>query len=137
MPKRNMIQFNAFVQAYATGTTTRDFCKQKHLKYDTVRKWSCEPAFKKAVAALQAELYEAFVGHLTGAMKEAAEGLVEIARRGSPDSVRLAAWRGIVDDLFKVRSVSKLEGDLAAMNERLAQLEQGEADAKRVTPESD
>jgi hypothetical protein len=119
MSKRNEGQFSAFVQAYASGMTIKDFCKLKHLKYDTVRKWACEPGFKRDVAAIQGELYEAFVGHLTGTMEQAAKGMIDLAKNGSPDSVRLAAWRGIVDDMLKVRSVSKLEADIAELKARL------------------
>ena len=120
MSKRNQGQFDAFVQAYAIGTSVKEFCKLKHISHNTVRKWTVEPGFKRAVAAIRAELYEAFIGTLVGTMKEAAEGMLSVARNGAPDSVRLAAWRGIVDDLMKMQSVTKLEQDVAEMKATLA-----------------
>jgi hypothetical protein len=130
MRKRNAAQFDAFVMAYANGMEIEEFCKLKHLKYDTVRKWTSEPAFKSGVAEIQARLYEAFIGTLTGAMKEAANGLLGLARGGATDSVKLQAWRGIIDDLMRLRSATKVEADIQALNARLDEIEGGKANGR-------
>ena len=74
-------------------------------------------------------MFEVLVGKLNAAMEETADGILGIARNGGPDSVRLAAWRAVIDDLLKVRSVTKMEADLADLRARLDAIG-GTTDAK-------
>jgi hypothetical protein len=117
MTPRNQGLFDACVRAYATGETIKSFCdRTPRAKYDTARGWAMTKEFKSAVAAVQTEIYEVFIGKLSARMDKAADGIFALAENASTDSVRLAAWGRLVDDVFKIKSLVSLE-------QRIAQLE--------------
>jgi hypothetical protein len=111
--------FGSLAQAYASGETIKSWAKRTKQNYQTARTWAMKPEFRKAVQDIQASMFDVLVGKLNAAMEETADGILGIARKGSPDSVRLAAWRAVIDDLVKVRQITKIEADIEAIKAQL------------------
>src|SRR3954471_16711863 len=93
----NKAKYDALVMAVAGGCTYSEFCRKTRLPRPTIDQWVREPEFREAVEALRREARDQGIGILTEATREAAQGMVQLAKTSGSDAVRLAAQSKILE----------------------------------------
>ena len=93
----NKAKYEALVIAVAGGQTITEFCRRTRVPRPTVNQWTTTPEFREDVEALRREARDQGIGILTAAHKEAAEGMVQLARKSGSDAVRLQAQVKILE----------------------------------------
>src|SRR4051794_16178783 len=93
---------DALALALASGKTLRDAAKCAHVSERTAsRRWA-DPAFRRRVTKLRAEMVSQAMGRMVDWMTEAADTLRKLLKAES-DSVRLGASRTVVELGVKLR----------------------------------
>ena len=100
--KPRNLKFCDFAVAVAGGATTREWCEKNGIPFDTAKEWRKDPEFREIVASILRERLEAYVATLNAASIEMAEGMIDLARNGTPDSTKLAAQRAVISDQIAV-----------------------------------
>jgi hypothetical protein len=104
--------------ALASGQTVRDAARAAGVGERTAaRRWA-DPAFRRRVTRLRAELVERATGQLADGMAEAVATLRRLLT-AEGESVRLGAARSILELGNRLREAVELEGRLRAVEDRL------------------
>ena len=108
----------------AAGLSQVDAATRAGVSTRTVARRLADPAFRRRVQELRAEMLARTSGLLADSGAEAVEALRELLKGESPQA-RLGAARAILENLIRVRDATEVEERLAAIEERLAQAEAG------------
>jgi hypothetical protein len=132
MRRRNP-KFDDLVVAVAMGATIKDWAKANGISYGTARNWSESSEFQAKVRQIRADVLDSYIGRLTGATGELADKLLDLARNGKSEAVRLSAIRGAVDDLIKMSGLAQIKAELLELHAKVESLES--RDKNVVTPD--
>jgi hypothetical protein len=105
--------------ALAAGQTVRDAARAAGIGERTAGRRLADPAFRRRVCELRAEMVQRALGKMADGMAEAADTLRQLLR-AEGESVRLGAARSILELGNKLRESAELEERLAALEGRLA-----------------
>lgn len=109
---------DALALALASGRTLRDAAAAAGVAERTAtRRWA-DPAFRRRVAGLRADMVGRALGHLADGMSEAADVLRQLLAAGTPPAVRLGACRALLELGVRLRESVELEERLRALEER-------------------
>lgn len=117
----------ALVLALACGASIEAAAKQSGLTARSVYRRLEDPAFRRQVDALRADMTARAAGALTAAGLEAVRVLVELMKTGGP-AAKLGAARTVLELGLRFREVVHLQGQMDALEEQLAALT-GKGDA--------
>jgi hypothetical protein len=107
------------VLALAGGQTVRAAARLAGVGEHTATRRVTDPAFRRRVAALRAEMVARAAGHLADGMAEAA-ATVRWLLAAESEAVRLAAARTILEVGPKLREATELEDRLAAIEAQVS-----------------
>jgi hypothetical protein len=110
----------ALVLALAAGQTARDAARSAGVGERTATRRLADPAFRRRVEALRADLVRQAAGRLVEGMTQAADTLRSLLEARS-EAVRLGAARTILELAPRLREAAELEERLRALEERLGQ----------------
>jgi cobalamin biosynthesis protein CbiD len=79
-----------------------------------------QPAFRRRVQAVRAEMLQRAAGTATAATAAALKALLELLSGSPRDAVRLGAARSLLDAAVKLREITDLEERLATLEEQAA-----------------
>jgi hypothetical protein len=79
-----------------------------------------EPAFRRQVQAVRAEMVQRLAGTLTAAGTEAVKTLLDLLKGTTAAAVRLGAARAVLEIGVKFREMADLEERLATLEEQVA-----------------
>lgn len=100
----------------AAGKSIADAARSANMGYRTAhRKWA-DPAYKRHVATVRAEILAQAYGRLVDLVGEATEALAQLMRSARHEHIKLAAARSILETAVKLR-------DIVEVDQRLADLE--------------
>ena len=105
------------LMALACGATVENAARQIGISESTVYRRLEDPAFKRSLQNVKADMVRRTAGALTAAGAEAVRTLLELMKTANPPPTRLGASRSILEIGMKAREFAELE-------ERLATLEQ-------------
>jgi hypothetical protein len=106
--------------ALACGATVDAAARQCGLSDRTVYRRLQEPAFKKRLDKVRADMVERSSGMLTAAAGEAVRTLLALLKDSAPPPVRLGAARAILEVGIKVRQLVEVEVRLAELEALVA-----------------
>jgi hypothetical protein len=108
----------ALLLALAAGRTVRDAALAAGVGERTATRRVADPAFRRRVAELRAEMVGRALGRMADGMTEAADTLrLLLAARG--ESVRLGAARALLELGAKLRESVELEQRILALEDNL------------------
>jgi hypothetical protein len=123
-------QQKKLAELLASGLSQQKAAMQVGVTSRTVRSWLAgNPELRRLVDELSAEAQGQAVTVLSGLLTRAAETLGELLEPGHPDSIRLAAARGVLSDFVAMRQYVDL---VAEVNKIKAILEEEEKRRKRA-----
>jgi hypothetical protein len=106
---------DALALALASGQTLRDAAAAAGIGERTAsRRWA-DPAFRRRVDELRADLVARALGRLADGMAEAADVLRALLAAGTPPAVRLGAARSLLELGCRLRESVELEARLTAL----------------------
>jgi len=104
----------------ASGLSLAAAARSAKVGVPTAKRWSrLEPAFRRRVQELRAEMTSQALGRLVDSMVGAADTLSYLSRKGKSEMVRLGAARAILKMANKTREAVELEERLQALESRL------------------
>ena len=106
--------------ALACGATIEAAARQAGLTARTVYRRLKNPAFRRQVQAVRADMVQRSAGMLTAAAAEAVKTLLALQGAPTPPATRLGAARAILEIGLRLREVADLETRIAALEEQLA-----------------
>jgi hypothetical protein len=107
--------------ALACGATIESAARECGLSPRTVYRRLADPAFRRRLGQLRADMVQRTAGALTAAGAEAVRTLLELLKPAVAPSTRLGAARAVLESGVKLRELAELEGRLAALEERVAE----------------
>jgi hypothetical protein len=110
----------ALALALASGQTLRAAAEAAGVAERTAARRQADPAFRRRVAALRAELVERALGKLADGMADAAAALRALLAADS-EAVRLGAARALLELGVKLREAVELEQRLATLEAELGE----------------
>jgi hypothetical protein len=105
--------------AFACGATVESAARQAGVSESTAHRRQEDPAFRRQLQAMRAELFQRTAGALTAAATEAVRTLLDLLKNSASPAVRLGAARAVLEIGMKAREVVDLEERLAALEERM------------------
>jgi hypothetical protein len=109
----------ALLLALAGGRTVRAAARAAGVGERTAARRLADPAFRRQVAELRAEMVERALGRAARGMSAAADTLRQLLR-AEKESVRLGAARALLELTVRLREGVELEQRLRALEERAA-----------------
>jgi hypothetical protein len=109
----------ALALAVATGQTLRDAAAANGIGERTATRRMADPAFRRRVAELRADMVARSLGRLADGMADAADTLRALLR-AEGESVHLGAARALLELGTKLRESVELEERLAALEAALS-----------------
>jgi hypothetical protein len=109
----------ALLLALASGRTVRAAARAAGIGERTATRRLADPAFRRRVSELRAEMVERALGRAAWGMRAAADTLRQLLR-AEKESVRLGAARALLELTVKLRESVELEQRLRAVEERAA-----------------
>lgn len=103
----------------AAGSTREAAAKASGLSARTISRRLAEPGFQAVVADLRAQALDRASGILADSATLAARTLRDLLEPTAQDTVRLAAARGILDAILRIRECVEFERRLSALEGRL------------------
>jgi hypothetical protein len=110
----------ALLLVLACGASVEAAAKQAQLTERTVYRRLKDPAFKRALAEVRADMLQRTAGALTAAATEAVRTLVGLLAGKEPAAVRLGAARAVLEIGIKVREVADLEQRVLDLEAKVA-----------------
>jgi transposase-like protein len=108
----------AVALALAAGHTIEAAAPKGQCAVPTVKGWlATQPAFKRRIAELRAEMTERALGKLADAMSVAADTLRHLCLRGKTESIRLKAAEALFTHGVKVRESIELHERIRVLEE--------------------
>jgi hypothetical protein len=106
--------------ALACGASVEVAARQAGISESTAYRRLSDPAFRRQLQAVRADLVQRTTGALTAASTEAVRALLELLKATAPPPVRLGAARSVLELGIKLRETADLEARIAALEEQLA-----------------
>jgi hypothetical protein len=106
--------------ALACGASVEVAARQAGISESTAYRRFSDPAFRRQLQAVRADLVQRTTGALTAASTEAVRALLELLKATAPPPVRLGAARSVLELGIKLRETVDLEARIAALEEQLA-----------------
>ena len=103
----------------ACGATVDSAARECGLSPRTVYRRLQEPAFRRRLQALRADMVQRTSGALTAASGEAVRTLLELLKAGVAANTRLGAARAVLESGVKLRELAELEERMAALEEQV------------------
>jgi hypothetical protein len=110
--------------ALAGGQTVRDAAQAAGLGERTATRRLADPAFRRRLSDLRAEMVQRALGKMADGMAEAADTLRQLLRAEAP-SVRLGAARSILELGNKLWEAVDTEARLQSLEQHLADIQRG------------
>ena len=107
------------LMAFACGATVESAARQAGVSESTAHRRLEDPAFRRQLQALRADLVQRTAGALTAASTESVRTLLELQKPSAPPAVRLGAARSILEIGIKMREAADLEERLSALEQQL------------------
>jgi hypothetical protein len=114
--KRQMIDL---VIAIAEGTPVADWAAKNNVPRRTAFRWAKASAVRTKVEELRREILDQAVGRMTSSVTWATQGIFDLARNASSESVRLSALRTVTSDMMAISKFGGLEDRMTKIEERL------------------
>jgi hypothetical protein len=111
---------NALLLALACGATAEAAGRQCGLSQRTIFRRLADPAFKRQLQALRADMVQRTSGALTAAATEAVRTLLDLQKGPQPPAVRLGAAKAVLELGLKIRESAEFEERLIALEEAMA-----------------
>jgi hypothetical protein len=105
--------------ALACGATVENAARQVGVSARTAYRRLAEPAFRRRLQALRADMVSRTAGTLTAAASEAVRTLLELLKNPTSPAVRLGAARAVLEIGMKLREMADLEERLAALEQQM------------------
>ena len=105
----------------ACGATVESAARECGLSPRTIYRRLQEPAFRRRLQALRADMVQRTAGTLTAASAEAVRTLLELLKPKVADTTRLGAAKAVLESGVKLRELAELEERMAALEEQMAQ----------------
>jgi hypothetical protein len=109
------------LMALACGATVEAAAQKAGISARTIYRRLDDPAFRRQLQVLRADLVQRTAGMLTAAGGEAVKALLALLKEAIPPATRLGAARAVLELGLKVRDAAELEQRLAALEARLHQ----------------
>src|SRR5262245_54699137 len=113
---------DALLRALACGATIESAARSAGISESTAYRRLNEPAFRRRLQDLRADMVQRTAGALTAAAQEAVRTLLALQKDDQPAPVRLGAARAVLEIGVKLREAAELEGRLAALEGQLLAL---------------
>jgi hypothetical protein len=113
---------DALLLAIAAGNTIRDVARAANIGERTATRRLADPAFRRRVVELQADMVSWALGKIADGMSDAA-GTLRKLLKAKGESVRLGACRAMLEVGVKLREVVDTDERLQALERRLAEKE--------------
>ena len=111
----------AVALSVASGLSLAAAARSAKVVVPTAKRWSrLQPAFRRRVQELRAEMTSQALGRLVDSMVGAADTLSYLSRKGKSEMVRLSAARAILEMANRTREAVELEERLQALESQLA-----------------
>jgi hypothetical protein len=107
------------LMALACGVTVENAARQAGISPATAYRRLSNPAFRKRLTTLRADMVSRTAGTLTAAATEAVRTLLDLLKNSASPAVRLGAARSVLELGLKVREVAEMEERLAALEQRM------------------
>jgi hypothetical protein len=105
--------------ALACGATVEAAARSAEVCARTVYRRLKDPAFRRRLDEVRADMVQRASGTLTAAGSEAVKTLLALMKDGSPPPVRLGAAKAVLEMGARLREAAELERRLAALEEQL------------------
>jgi hypothetical protein len=109
----------ALLLTLACGATVEGAARQAGISPRTVARRLANPAFRRRVQEVRADMVQRAAGALTAASTESIKTLLALQQSGVPPATRLGAARAVLEIGIRLREAADLETRLAALEERL------------------
>src|SRR5262245_52086420 len=106
--------------ALACGATVEVAARQAGLSLRTAYRRLAEPAFRRQVQQVRADMVQRSAGALTAAATESIKTLLALQAASIPPATRLGAARAVLEIGIRLREVADLESRITALEEQLA-----------------
>jgi hypothetical protein len=113
------------LMALACGVTVENAARQASISPATVYRRLSDPAFRKRLTTLRADMVSRTAGTLTAAATEAVRTLLELLKNAASPAVRLGAARSVLELGMKVREVTDLQEQMTELEQQLALVKSG------------
>ncbi|MDQ3917404.1 MAG: hypothetical protein M3348_02930 [Acidobacteriota bacterium] len=127
---------DAFVIAYASGTSLRDAARKAGISESTAYRRLKDPAFRRRVSEIRTSFLNEAVGHLTKLANKAVLRLETLLDARS-ESIRLNAACAILKLGPQLREQTELEERITALEREAAGVEEAAADDEAEGAEAD
>ncbi len=111
---------DGLLMALACGATVEAAAAKAGVSASTAYRRLNEPAFRRRLREVRADMVQRTAGMLTAAAGESVKALLALQKEAVPAAVRLGAARAVLEIGMRLREVCDLEQRLAALEERLA-----------------
>src|SRR5437870_8305184 len=112
---------DVLVVALACGSTLENAARKANVSARTAHRRLADPAFKKRLADVRADMVQRTSGMLTAASLEAVKTLVELQASLQAPAIRLGAARTILELGVRLRETIELSERLQALEEQVLQ----------------
>lgn len=120
MPRRSRHDTDeALLLALACGATVESAADKAGISRRTAHRRLADPAFRRRLSALRADMLQRTAGMLTAASLESVKTLLTLQGAANPAAVRLGAAKAILSLGPAYREVSEWEERLLALEQRL------------------
>jgi len=107
--------------ALACGSTVEAAASKAGVSKRTVYRRLDDPAFRKTLQTIRADMIYRATGMLTASSMEAVKTLLNLMNTGVGSTARLGAAKAILELGLKLRQAQEMEDRMAMIEERLAQ----------------
>src|SRR5271166_2712663 len=106
--------------ALACGSTAEAAARSLNVSERTVYRRLADPAFRRRLQEMRADMVQRTAGALTAAASEAVRTLLALQKEAAPPAVRLGAARAVIELGTKLRETADLEARILALEEQAA-----------------
>lgn len=114
---------DALVLALASGKSVAAAARQCGVCERTVYRRLADPAFRKQLTAVRADLVTRTAGKLTAAGLTAVQTLLDLQKADMPPAVRLGAAKAVLEAGVRLREGEQLEARVTELEAKLAEAE--------------
>jgi hypothetical protein len=112
--------------ALAQGSSISAWARANNVAKETARRWAREPEVRAEIDAFRRRAVDRAVGVFAKRAGWAANGICKLARAAESESVRLRAFRAVLDELMAVSKFSGLDERMAELEEYVRKQQGGE-----------
>jgi hypothetical protein len=117
---------DALLLALACGASVDQAARQCGLSSRTAYRRLADPACRRKLQEMRADMVQRTAGALTAASTEAVRALLGLLKEVTPAAVRLGAARSVLELGLKLREAAELEERLTALEEQVAANDRGQ-----------